>query len=118
MRSLKCHGAFACSSSEPAASFFTSMFFAVSGALDATLRPQVGQVPSSFMADGVQYLAQSSHQGIAGHSLRFRTLSLMGVEPNSNASRMERSRYRRYVAGNSRFTNSVKVGGSVAPCRA
>ncbi len=47
-----------------------------------------------------------------------RTRSLMGVDPNLNDSRIERSRYRRYGPGNSRFTKSVKVGGSDAPCSA
>ena len=51
-------------------------------------------------------------------SERVLTRSLIGVEPNSNASRIDRSRYRRYDCGSSRLTNSVNVGGSTAPCNA
>ena len=69
------------------------MFLAVIGCCAATARPHAGQVPSSFMADGAQYFAHSSHHGIAlPYSLRLRTRSLMGVDPKSKASRMERSR--------------------------
>ena len=68
---------------------------AVAAAIAGSSRsaPQVGHVPSGVIADGAQYFAQSSHHGIAvGQLVRFRTRSLSGVEPNSNASRIERSR--------------------------
>ena len=69
------------------------MFLAVIGCWAATARPQVGQVPSAFIDDGAQYFAHSSHHGMPeSYSLRMRTRNLIGVEPNSNASRMERSR--------------------------
>jgi hypothetical protein len=33
------------------------------------MRPQVGHDPSSFMAEGAQYLAQSSQKGIVSSSV-------------------------------------------------
>src|SRR3954454_14497706 len=56
--------------------------------------------------------------GHGGYSVRLRTRSFSGVAPKSNASRMLRSRNRRYGCGSSRLTNRVNVGGSVAPCNA
>ena len=64
--SLKCHGVFASGSpSSPAANWRRLMFLAVIGCLSgaSTNRPHVGHVPSSFIAAGAQYLAQSSHHG-------------------------------------------------------
>jgi hypothetical protein len=51
-----------------------------------------GHDPSMFIADGARYLAHPSHQGIAVQSARFLTRILIGVEPNSNFSRMHRSK--------------------------
>src|SRR3954451_9331367 len=47
--------------------------------------------------------------------LRRRTRSFIGVGPRSNASRILRSRYRRYVGGSSCVAKRVNVGGSAAP---
>ena len=100
----KCHGAFMSSSlPSPAARLRRFKFLAVIGLRAAIERPHFGQVPSSFTVEGVQYLAHSSHHGIRArpasehdrhenYSLRLRTRNLIGVDPNSNASRMLRSR--------------------------
>lgn len=49
-----------------------------------------------------------------GQALRRRTRNFIGVGPRSNASRIFRSRYRRYVGGNVCVANKVNVGGSLA----
>lgn len=120
---LKCHGARISSSPGGVANLFRSRLVAETGALMAVVegvsrtRWHRGHEPSAPMAVGVQYLAHSLQKGI-DHSLRLRTRSFSGVDPNSKASRIQRSRYRKYVRGNSRLTKSVNVGGSVAPWRA
>ena len=117
INSLKCHGVFSPLISE--SSRKVGAWVDPERGDGSISRPHSGQPPSFVIADGAKYREHGSHHGTCHPcSERVRTRSLIGVEPNSNASRMERSKYRRYVRGNSRFTNNVKVGGSTAPCRA
>jgi len=109
INNLKCHGAFSPLILERSRSVGASLDDA--NPARSMLSPHTGQRPSVVSAEGAKYREHGSHHGMLWpHSAdqthlgyrhrhdgypcseRVRTRNLIGVEPNSNASRIDRSR--------------------------
>ena len=94
--SRKCHGAFSPLAFESSRNDDGSVCDFLTGrSMDL---PHDGHSPAGVKADGAKYREHGSHHGIQRFgasypcSERVRTRNLIGVEPNSKASRIERSR--------------------------